>query len=351
MWTSRTPFAGLAAAMLAVACGGDGDGGDAGPPAPTSVLISAVNQDTVARASLASMMPLLTVPVAPAAARSSAYAPSAGLAHIALEVARDGIKPPAQPTAGIARPTALYPTVYPCRISGTLTYVWNDSDESATVNPGDSVSMTFSQCIDAPGLVINGKLGMAIAGYWATVSAEDLTGSISYQALTMTDAAGSFLMEGGVTFHINRTESANGDDMLSSFTVASGGLTVDKRSVAGGLSDTFSYRAGYAVTDHDFSSRVPGVSSWEVITASGSFRAQSLGGDLHLTTTTPFKSVFSNLAGDIFPSEGQLIAIGQNATRLGLAATGTLQVRMDLCDDGDNTWEASKTVTWDWLLQ
>lgn len=348
MSTSRTRFTAVAAAMLAVACGG---GGDAGPPAPASVLISAANQDTVARASLASMMPLLTVPVVPAAAQASAPTPSAGLAHMVLEVTRFGIKPPTQPTAGIARPTALYPTVYPCRISGTLTYVWNDADGSATVSPGDSVSMTFSQCNDAPGLVFNGKLGMTIAGYWATTAAEDLTGSITYQALAMVDAAGSFLMDGGVTFHINRTETADGVDMLSSFTVASGGLTVDKRSVAGGLSDTFAYRAGYAASDHDFSSSVPSVPSWEVITVSGTFRTAALGGELSLSTLVPFKSVFMDPTGDIFPSEGQLLATGQSNTKLGLSATATVQVRMDLCDDGDNTWEASKTVTWDWLLQ
>ncbi len=71
--------------------------------------------------------------------------------------------------------------------------------------------------------------------------------------------------------------------MLTSFTIASGGMTVARQGVvAGGLSDTYSYRAGFTVSDRDFMLDRPGRSSSEMLTASGDFGLQSLGGDLTL---------------------------------------------------------------------
>jgi hypothetical protein len=190
-----------------------------------------------------------------------------------------------------------------------------------------------------------------IASYSLTPSAEDMSGSMTFQSLTMADPTGSFSMNGGFSFRLTATETAEGTDMLGSYTVAGVGLTVSKQTGSGGLSDSFTYRAGYSVSDRDFTSRVQGVASWEVISASGSFGSTMLGGDLSLTTTTPFRSVYTDPTGDIFPTDGQLIATGRNNTKLGLTATETVLVRTDMCDDGDDAWEATKMVTWDWLLE
>jgi hypothetical protein len=157
-------------------------------------------------------------------------------------------------------------------------------------------------------------------------------------------------MNGTVAFQLGAKTDPNGDELFGSYTVAVGGMTVGTQSAVGGLSDTFTYRAGYTASDRDFSSRVAGVPSWEVITASGTFGAQSLNGDLALATPTPFKAVFTDSTGDIFPTEGVMTATGLNNTRVGLSATATVQVRMDMCDDGDGVWEASKMVDWDWLM-
>lgn len=351
MSTSRTRFAAVAAAVLAAACGGGDGGGDAGPQPPTYVLISAANQDTVARASLASIMPFLNVPVVATAAPAPNTTFKAGLAPLALRSIKAGIRL-SSPPEGMARALAQYQATYPCEISGTMTVVLDDKDNNGTVSAGDSMSISFSQCNDGTGSIMNGGLGMTIATYSKTAAAEDMTGSMSFQTLALADSTGSFSMAGGVSFHINQTTTSNGVDLLGSYTVASGGLTVGKQSISGGLSDTFSYRAGYAVSDRDFTSSIQGVPSWEVITASGSFGSQQLGGDLSLNTTTPFRSVYATDAtGDIFPSEGQLVATGHNNTRIRLTATTTVQVRMELCDDGDDVYEASKMVTWDWLFQ
>jgi len=362
MWTSRSRYTAMAVAVLAAACGGGDDGGVVAPPPSTLVQISAANQDTVARASFASVMPFTSVPVlatSPSqglatkarADDSSAGSGHGGLTQLALRSVEFAYKQPTSMPAGMARPLAQYNETYACVLSGTTTVTWDDKDNSGSVSPGDTLSISFSQCNDDLGWTFNGGMGMAIATYAATEAVEDLTGSMTFQSLTMVDQEASFSMNGGVGFRINATQTASGLDMLGSFTVASGGLTVAKQGGAAGLSDTFAYRAGYTVSDRDFVSSAPGVPSWEVITASGDFGSQALGGDLSLSTAPPFRSVYTDPYGDIFPTEGQLIATGRDNTKLGLTATQTVQVRMDMCDDGDNTWEASKMVNWDWLLQ
>lgn len=364
MWTSRSRYTAMAVAVLAAACGGGGDdgGGYVAPPPSTLVQISAANQDTVARASFASVMPFTSVPVlatSPSqglatkaqAGDSSAGSGHGGLAQLALRAVKFGDRQATPIPAGMARPLAQAQQTFPCAVSGAYTVIANDMDNSGSITAGDSVSISFSQCDDDLGFTFNGGMGMTIATYSATAVAEDLAGSMTFQSLTMADQGESFSLNGGAAFHVNATVTASGLDMLGSYTVASGGLTVVRQGGMAGLSDTFSYRTGYTVSDRDFSSTVQGVSSWEVITANGDFGSQALGGDLSLATAPPFRSVYTDPDGDIFPTEGQLIATGRNNTKIGLTATQTVQVRLDMCDDGDNTWEASKMVNWDWLLQ
>jgi hypothetical protein len=354
MRTFRASFTAIAAAILAVACGGGGDGGGGGdvtPPPPTTVLISAANQDTVARASLASIVPFLNVPAAPGAAQASAVAPGGGLAQLALRSIKSSVRQPAPTPTGMARPLALYQETIPCTISGTMTVALDDTDDNLAISAGDSMSISFNQCNEDAGSIINGGLGMVIASYSLTPSAEDMSGSMTFQSLTFVDSAGSFSMNGEFAFSINLVQSMLGTEMVGSYTVGSAGLTVSKQGGSGGLSDTFTYRAGYTVSDRDFISSVQGGSSWEVMSASGTFRSETLAGELSLATMTPFRSDYTDATADIYPTAGQLVATGRNNTKLGLTATPTVQVREDMCDDGDNAWESSKMVTWDWLLQ
>ncbi len=328
MRTIRTSFSAIATAILAVACGGGGDGGgDVSPQPPTSVLISAANQDTVARASLTSIVPFLNVPAAPGAAQASAAVPRGGIAQLALRSIKSGVQQPAPAPAGMAQPLAIYQETVPCTISGTMAIVVDDKDNNGAISAGDSISMSFDQCNDDIGSVLSGGLGMTISGYSLTPAMEDMSGSMTFQSLTFVDPAGSFSMNGGFAFHISATQTTQGMEMLGSYTVGSAGLTVSKQGDSGGLSDTFTYRAGYAVSDRDFMSSAQGVSSWEVMSASGTFRSETLGGDLTLTTMTPFRSAYTDATADIFPTEGQLIAVGRDNTKLGLTATTTVQVR------------------------
>lgn len=364
MWRSRSLFTAVAVAALVAACGGDGDDGAVSPqpPPPTYVKISAANQDAVARASVASITAFLGVPAinetaSPALAKTaqagatSTLARQGGLTHLALRAFHVASGQATAAPAGMARPLAqLPPETVRCSVSGTLTLILDDKDNNLRLTVGDTVSISFSQCDDGDGLV-NGGMALAIATLSQTPTAEDVTGSVTFQSLDIVNGQFSYLLNGGAAFRFTATLKTGGDELFASFTVASGGLTVTKRAVvAGGLSDLFSYRAGYAVSVREFMSTVPGVPSSEIFTASGDFGSQSLGGDLTLSTTTPFKSVFTDPTGDIFPNEGQLLVSGLDGTKLRLTATQTVQVLMEMSDDSDAEWEYSKLVDWGWLL-
>jgi hypothetical protein len=355
----------MTAAALVIACGGDGDDGAVSPPPPTYVKISAANQDAVARTSISSIMPFIAVPAVgqsagPALAKTAEAGMNptlgrhGGLTHLALRAFQVGTGQATAVPAGMARPLAqLPPETVPCTVSGTVTAVLDDKDNSKTPTVGDTLSISFNQCDEGDGTV-NGSMVLAIASFTQTTTVEDVTdvtGSIAFQSLTITSAPLLYSVNGSATFRFTFTSKTGGEELFTSFTVASDGLTVAKQGVvAGGPSDSFSYRAGYTVSDRDFFSTDPGVPSSEIISASGDFRSQSLGGDLTISTITPFKSVYTDSTGDIFPTEGQLLVNGADGTRLRLTATQTVQVLMETSDDSDAEWEYSKLVTWDWLL-
>lgn len=351
MRTSRTRFTAIAVAILATACGGGGDGGggDVIPPPPTTVLISAANQDAVARASVASIMPFVNVPVSPGADQASVAAPPGGLTQLVLRSIKSSVRQPTPTADGMARPLALLQETLPCTISGTFTAVLDDKDNNGTISTGDSISMSFNACVDEIGSTINGGLGMVISSYALSPVQENMMGSMTFQALTLVDPTGSFSMNGGFGFRLEARQSTDGTYLFSSYLVGSdGGLTVSKQG-SGGLSDTFTYRE-YVVEVSDSISSVSGAGS-ETITANGKLHSQALGGELSVRTVTSFTSNYTSATSEIYPLTGQLIATGRNNTALGLTATGTVQARQDMCDDGDGTWEATKMVPWDSLYQ
>lgn len=327
----------------------------------TYVLISAANQDTVARASIASIMPFTSVPVLSAspgpvlaqATQASGLAAQgrAGLTHLALRAIAFGDQPPPSMPLGIGRPLALFQETAPCLVSGSMAVTLDDNDDSNTLTAGDALSVLFSQCSDSMGSVVNGGMRMSIATYSETASAANMAGSMVFQSLAMLDDGVTFSLNGGVGFSITASQAVGGITVLSSFTVASGGLTVVDSGSAIGFADTLSYRVGYTVTERDFTSNVQGLPSTEELTANGDFGSLALGGDLRLATVQPIKAAWTAPAGDIFPTQGQLVATGLKNTKVGLTASESILVRMDMCDDGDNVWEGTKMVDWNWLLQ
>jgi hypothetical protein len=359
MWKLHSSYAAVAAAILAAACGGGDDGGTVTPivPPPSLVQISMVNQDTVARAAIASILPFTsvsTVGVTPSPSRATAaradgasYRGGGLLTQMTWKAIDLGLaRNPATPS-NIARPMATYSASEPCLVSGSVTLTLDDKDNSGTMTPGDTLTFSFVQCSDEANSSINGVMSMLFSTVSSTPTATDMAGSMSMQQLVMIDQGATFSMNGGVSFHVSETAVTNGLDEFSSYTVASEGLTVTNSGSVVGYADTFSYRPGYTVTERDFLPSLVGSSETSQVTADGSFGSATLNGDLSLSTAEPFQLV----EPDQYPHAGQMDVAGLNSTKLELTAAGNTQVRMDVCDDGDGVWEGTKMVDWSSLIQ
>lgn len=351
MWTSRSRYTAIAAALLAAACGGGGDDGPAPPPPPSLVKITMTNQDSVVRASIASLLPFVSVPVlnaSPSPERVTTAMPHGTAQGAGLnEFVRHAIGLATKPMpADVVRALTRYEGTDNCAVSGTVKVAWDDNDESSSLSAGDSLTITYTQCSETPGTSVNGVMGMSLATVSISPTVQDVTGSMSFQSLAMLDQGAGLTLNGGLGFRLTDTLLSNGIDSIGTYTVGSSLTAI----ATGGLADTFSYRAGYSVTERDFAPSMPGIATTEAISASGRFGSAALGGDLDLATLQPFKSSYITTEGDIFPTEGQMTATGLDNTRVSLTATKTVQVQMDVCDDGDGEWEATKMVDWDWLL-
>jgi hypothetical protein len=352
MWTSRSRYTAIAAALLAAACGGGGDDGPAPPPPPSLVKITMANQDSVVHASIASLLPFVSVPVlnaSPSPERVTTAMPHGMAQATGLNAfVRHSIGLATKPMpADVVRALTRYVGTDTCAVSGTLTVTWDDNDESSALSAGDTLTIAYAQCSETVDTRVNGVMSMSLATVSISPTVQDITGSMSFQSLAMLDQGDGLTLDGGVGFRLTDTLLTNGIDSLGTYTVGGGGL----RAIAtGGLADTFSYRAGYSVTERDFTPNMPGIATTEAISASGRFGSAALGGDLDLATLQPFKSSWITTEGDIYPTEGQMTATGLDNTRVSLTATKTSQARMDVCDDGDGEWEYTKMVDWDWLL-
>lgn len=354
----RSSYAAVAAAILAAACGGGDDGGSVNQISPPALVqISMANQDTVARAAIASILPFTSVsavgvtpsPPRAAAARANgdSYREGGLLTQLTWKAIDLGLARNQATPSNIARPMATYSASEPCLVSGSVTLTVDDKDNSGTMTPGDTLTFLFVQCSDEPNSSIDGMMSMLFSAVSSTPTATDMAGSMSMQQLVMIDQGATLSMTGGVSFHVSETPVTNGINQFGSYAVASEGLTVTDSGSAIGYADTFTYRPGYTVTEQNFFPNIVGSPETFAVTADGSFGSATLNGDLSLSTVQPFQLVDP----DQYPRAGQLNVAGLNNTKLGLTAASNTQVQMDVCDDGDGVWEGTKMVDWTTLMQ
>lgn len=342
---SRTLTA--AAAVLLAACGGGG--GDGGPPPPSQVRITMANQEAVTLASLTAVsafdgLPRLHIAVAPAPVRpaqAGAAAHRAGLTHALIQALGSQLHTTA-PADGVRALDAG--ANLPCAVSGSVDMMIADRDSSGTITPGDVLSMAFNQCVYVPGSSYNGGMALTLATVAASTTGFDVTGTMTFQQMAMIDELLSLTLTGVTNAHLAEAHVANGANELGNYTVTADGLTLV--AAAPGYADRIAYSPGFNYAETGFVANPgSGLNDQGTIRAGGEFRSDQLGGTLMLATVTDFR--FDSSVD--YPLEGQLTATGLDNTMLGLAATGGPQARIDVCDDGDGAWEATRMADWDAL--
>lgn len=338
----------LAAAALLVACGGGGDGT---PPPPSQVRITMANQEAVTLTSLVAVsafdglpgihLATAPAPVRPAQAGAPTAAHRAGLTHALIQALGTQLRA-ATPT-DVVRPLDAGASV-PCGVSGSVDMTLADRDNSGTMSPGDVLTMAFNQCVYVPGSSYNGLMTLTFSTITAGTSGFDVTGTMAFQQMAMIDGLLSLTMTGVTNAHLAEVHVVNGANELGNYTATADGLALAVN--APGYADRIAYSAGFNYNETGFvAAPGSGLLDQGTIRASGEFRSDALGGTLMLATVSDFR--FDSSVD--YPLEGQMTATGLDNTMLGLAATGGPQARIDVCDDGDGIWEATRMVDWDAL--
>jgi hypothetical protein len=327
MRTRRWLLNTMTAAILAMlgACGGGGDGDGGGGP---TIDITATNRDVIAHATVAGMVALNPLAMAPIGAGSSA---STGLMSAW----------PTQLNARLAKawpqreaPQAVYgPTEVPCDISGSMTVTYDDRDPP-NLSVGDSITSVFHACVDVAGETMNGTETMRFTqGSESSFSAQ----------ITMTDYSYSSAKH-SVTFN-GRAVLDFAQQSASLFTAratADGPVTVALSLAHLAYVDTVTLLDGFVVDDTLDTSIGRTLS-----TGGGLLQSANAGGIVEMTTMAD--APITKYAVDAYPRAGVVRVEGKDST-LQMTVLSADQVQLDLDADGNGSFESTETVAWDWLL-
>jgi hypothetical protein len=343
-------FALSAAASVLAACGSS-DNNTTPAPSPT-VTLSAGNVDFAARAAANAAMSSAGMadvnPVSTDSVRASGGKPTAvktrSLQQLLLALTREVVFDRAMAKTGTAAsdtPRALgtITRVENCAVSGNVTGVLDDRDNSNTVTSGDMLTVTFNQCRPNATDLIEGSVAASYSVVQVQTGFASATATVTYTQLHASSTEGDFSINGSFIYNLNRLGSL----VTAQLSIGVNGLTA---SVTGSnYSDTVTLHAGYTVTATRDPFALPpgsGVAGLGTLTVNGAISATSLGGAIVISTPITFRQFDI----DPFPREGQLQVRGANNGMLVLTVLSTSTVRVQLDANGDGTFEVDKNVPW-----
>jgi hypothetical protein len=339
----------MAAAVLAVSCGGDsGGGGTAAAPViplqPTMVQITAANQDAVARATVATFFTMGSVGVLPTAAPAPAKAMADTVSAVPIYVLGKAVAP-VQGSSNRASRLAVVSQTEACPGGGSMTTTFDDRDNNAGLSAGDAMTFAFNQCRDDVSTMLNGTLAMGIASVTQSATATQLSGAFTFQQLVVVDGSYTSSMNGVMNTTYTETSSPTGTTIRLDATVTPGGFVAQGSTPT--VNDTFTYDGGFVAVAIEFIPISSATVGWSTTTLNGTVLVASLGGRLTLVTD-PTTAVHQTSTA-LHPDTGQVLVQG-NASRLRLTVMITDSVRSDLDANNDGTYESTKELTWAQLL-
>ncbi len=212
-----------------------------------------------------------------------------------------------------------------CTNGGNFSFSLDDVDNSGTITSGDTMSISFANCNEA-GSILNGSIaltGLVVTGdittFPYTLQFTMQMNNLQAQENGLTDIA-----NGAATYSESSTDGVVTTSRLSGASVqyTSAGVTatitafqIDSTDNAG----TGAYTFNVAAT----------VSS------------PSMGGSATIVTNTTFQG---NGSGN--PFVGQAKATGANNSSVTLTAIDTVNVRLDVDEDGDGVTDSTTNTTW-----
>lgn len=314
-------------AILAAACGGDGDDGT---QPPQLVPITSQNQVAVARAAAVNFANLGSVRELPVANASGT--PDGAVAAFTKHALGAAVT-----TARLAQARAWPLTVSAeteaCPVSGSMTATFDDRDNNGLPSAGDVITTTFSDCRPTPSSLITGAFTVNIVGFSET----QLSGLIVYGQLVMTDEGDTFAVNGQA--NLSYSESVDAANTLTAritMAVTTAGLTA--RGSTSTYIDTFTYDPDFTAvwTDVTPSASTP----YSTSSLDGQVHVASLNGRLFLTTQSAIHEWWT----EDFPDSGTVLVEGLRS-RLRLTVLNTMTARLELDANDDGAFESTRDIT------
>lgn len=328
--TLRVPVTHLASATLLLlalsACGGGGGGGGVSTPDP--VAVNDTNQDELTSAAMVGIdvgvvggslgltadgasSPLAVGPALRRALLAGTKKASAGRKSIAAS-----IELPAED----------------CALSGAVTVSIDDRDNDGQLSVGDVLGVSFDNCSDVAGEVIDGSMSAAYTQLELTTTTR-IGASISVDDLTVIDGDERASLDGGFQFTV--TDNATVSTMRM---VVPDSLRMQASTST--YSDTVTLFDGYTVE-----SQYEIVSGRTTSAATGWLASAAAGGAVQVETLEDIVAFDS----EDYPRSGRIELVGATGA-LQATVLSTSEVQIDLDADDDGSFEESKTVPWTELL-
>jgi len=328
----------LVAAIALVLGGCGGGGGDGGSP-PGDVNVTVANQDALSRGAALAIQGGFAGSVPIAGGGSGAVLRSERTLALALSRAAVGAA-----SVGMRREHSaalLPPVVAACTVSGSSSTTLDDRDGNGVPGIGEPITVVFNACSDVANEVTDGSLTVTITQVVQTPLSFAADTSLSGFRISLPGRSATYNGSFALSF---AQSSAN----VATTRIAVGSQLV-VQAVTPNFNDAITLRAGHTIdSTFDASALPPGggtIAGRTTTTVSGSFSSASAGGFVSVRTLDPIVQYDV----DTFARSGRIEVLGKTGS-LQATVLSPAQVRIDLDANGDGAFDATKTVTWDFLL-
>ncbi len=317
--------------LLAACGGGGGDGGGSTPPPPqqpSGLSLDSSNQKAAAsagaQAALAGSMAVNSATGNPSGTQQVASTEGA----LALSATTTALRKTIQATTSDATQTNA------CASGGTQVFRWSDTNDSSTIDAGDTITLIYSQCV-VDGQLTDGQIVLAIQQMQSNSAVLNAT----YTNYVTGSEAGATRLNGTVNLTTNGSlvSGAPNPDVCnaSTNTATFDQITSEQLASNGTVIRTTTLKAGHINSTIGVDcSRALNVSE----TANGTWTG--LSGTLTINTPT---SILSGPDG--IPYAGSYtVAADRGKVQIGFNNGGNVILQLDA--NGDGTYETSTNLSW-----
>lgn len=213
-----------------------------------------------------------------------------------------------------------------CSGGGSFSYNYNDADNNGILSIGETLSITFGNCIISAGAPVSGSMTLVLSSKTGTPGVGAWSGNLTmtFSNLTM---SGEHLT-GDVIINLSTSNSSNINATLSGSSLSVTN-SIGKVTILSGYNLTVAYdKTTNAYT----------------IGASGTVNRSDLGGTVSFNTSLTLAGSFNNIPDN--PVSGVLLVTGANNSKLRLTAVDNNFVELAVDANGDGTYETTSTTTW-----